>query len=82
MFVSDTQYLSTVIYYYHSQLPAVLPQNIAARHRICTAIAAKVKELGYAGECGYNQILYPTEAHTRPLVNWILLKLPRAEVRE
>jgi hypothetical protein len=40
-----------------------------------------VKELGYAGECSYNQILYPTEAQTRQLVNWIMLKLPRAEVR-
>ena len=40
-------------------LPVKLPQNIAARHRICTFIATAIKENGFIGECGYNQLLYP-----------------------
>lgn len=58
----------------------VLPPNIAARHRICTNIAAKIKELGYSGDCGYNQLLYPVEHQTRSLINWLVQKLPRADV--
>ena len=32
-----------------AKFPAQLPPGIAARHRICTLIASKVKELGYLG---------------------------------
>ena len=52
-----------------------MPTNIASRHRICTAIAAKVKESGYLGDCGYNQLLYPVENQTRSLITWIAEKL-------
>ena len=38
---------------------------MAARHRLCTEMANKVKSIGYNGECGYNQLLYPSEATTR-----------------
>jgi hypothetical protein len=40
----------------------------------------KVKELGFTGDCGYNQLLYPVEAHTRPLLTWLVQKLPRTDV--
>lgn len=56
-----------------------LPPNVAARHRISTNIATKIKELGYPGDCGYNQLLYPVEIQTRTLLTWLVQKLPRSE---
>ena len=53
---------------------------MAQRHRICAAIALKVKEIGFRGECGYNQLLYPIESQTRSLLTWLILRLPSAEV--
>jgi hypothetical protein len=55
-----------------------LPQNIAVRHRICTDIAKRIKDLGYPGDCGYNQLLYPVEHQTRDLMKFIVDKLPRS----
>lgn len=65
--------------YFYFQLPASLPSNIASRHRICTSIAAKIKELGFLADCGYNQLLYPVENQTRELLKWLVDKLPRSE---
>jgi hypothetical protein len=56
----------------------MLPANIASRHRICTNIASRVKELGFPGDCGYNQLLYPVEQQTRVLLHWLVQKLPRS----
>ena len=56
-----------------------LPTNVAARHRISTNIAAKIKELGYPGDCGYNQLLYPVEMQTRTLLTWLVQKLPQSQ---
>lgn len=61
------------------QFPVALPQNIASRHRICTTIASKIKELGFLSDCGYNQLLYPAESQTRELLKWLVEKLPRSE---
>lgn len=60
-------------------LPVKLPQNIAARHRICTFIATAIKENGFIGECGYNQLLYPLENNTRNILNWVVDKLPKPD---
>ncbi len=56
-----------------------LSTNIAARHRVCTDIANKVKALGCTVDCGYNQLLYPVEVQTRRLLNWLVTKLPRVD---
>lgn len=32
-----------------------------------------------AGDCGYNQLLYPNETSTRQLLVWLIEKLPRFE---
>jgi hypothetical protein len=61
------------------KFPVQLPGGIAARHRICTDMAAKIKELGYPGDCGYNQLLYPTEDSMRDILNWLMNRLPRSE---
>lgn len=42
-------------------------------------MAAKVKELGFTGECGYNQLLYPIESQTRSLLSWLVYRLPRGQ---
>ena len=61
------------------QISHALPPNIASRHRICTTLASKVKDAGFAGDCGYNQLLYPLEDQTRTLLNWLVQKLPRSQ---
>lgn len=62
-----------------SKFPTSLPSNIASRHRICTTLAAKIKELGFSSDCGYNQLLYPVESQIRALLTWLVQKLPRSE---
>ncbi len=39
----------------------------------------KIKDLGFHGECGYNQLLYPVEHQTRDLLKWIIDKVPRTQ---
>eukprot|EP01040_Poterioochromonas_malhamensis_P023630 gene23630-29031_t len=60
------------------KVATALPQNIAVRHRICTDISLKIKDLGFLGECGYNQLLYPVEHQTRDLLKWLMEKIPRS----
>lgn len=61
------------------KFPKTLPSNIASRHRICTTMATKVKDIGFPQNLGYNQLLYPTEATTKDLIFWLVQKLPRME---
>ena len=61
------------------KFPVTLPANIASRHRICTNMASKIKECGFTGDCGYNQLLYPVETQSRTLLTWLVQKLPRSE---
>ena len=56
-----------------------LPPNVASRHRICTNIAKKIKEIGYMGDMGYNQLLYPSHKQTKELLIWLVQRLPRAD---
>lgn len=49
------------------------------RHRVCTDMATKIKELGFSGDCGYNQLLYPVENQTKALLTWLVQKLPRSD---
>lgn len=71
--------LFSFVHFTFVQFPVALPQNIASRHRICTSIATKIKELGFLSDCGYNQLLYPVENQTRELLKWLVDKLPRSE---
>jgi len=56
-----------------------LPAYMAARHRLCSTIATAVRDIGYMGDMGYNQLLYPNERDTRRLISWLVGKLPRSE---
>lgn len=38
-----------------------------------------VQELGYTGESGYNQFLYPNERDVRKMLMWLVERLPKAE---
>ena len=40
---------------------------------------APSQELGYPGECGYSQILYPDERDSRKLLVWLLEQFPKVE---
>jgi coiled-coil domain-containing protein 22 len=61
------------------KLPETLPANVAARHRVCTLLGKLIKALGYMGESGYNQFLYPNDKDVRNLVMWLVEKLPKDE---
>eukprot|EP01138_Halocafeteria_seosinensis_P007107 gb/GECG01007268.1/.p1 GENE.gb/GECG01007268.1/~~gb/GECG01007268.1/.p1 ORF type:complete len:686 (+),score=163.04 gb/GECG01007268.1/:1-2058(+) len=59
------------------QWPEGLPVNVAQRHRVCTSVANKVKELGFRGEFGYSQLLYPSSKDVRRFFQWLVEVLPR-----
>ncbi|KAH7468526.1 Coiled-coil domain-containing protein 22-like protein [Phytophthora ramorum] len=56
------------------------PVGVAARHRVGSQLANILKELGYAGDCGYNHFLYPSEKETRNILSWLVGKLPRSKL--
>ncbi|GMF28534.1 unnamed protein product [Phytophthora lilii] len=58
------------------------PVGVAARHRVGSKLANILKELGYAGDCGYNHFLYPSEKETRNILSWLVGKLPKVEESE
>ncbi|KAI9918374.1 hypothetical protein PsorP6_011744 [Peronosclerospora sorghi] len=58
---------------------ATVPVGVAARHRVASKLANILKEQGYAGDCGYNNFLYPCEKETRNILSWLVGKLPRSK---
>ncbi|RLN36767.1 hypothetical protein BBJ28_00026907, partial [Nothophytophthora sp. Chile5] len=65
-------------------LPDVAPSGsmgVAARHRMGSKLA-NVLKLGYAGDCGYNHFLYPSEKETRNILSWLAGKLPRSRLED
>jgi hypothetical protein len=65
-----------------AKYPIKLPPGMASRHRLCTDMSLRIKSMGYSGECGYNQLLYPTELTTRPILEFIVEKLPHSAEEE
>jgi hypothetical protein len=59
------------------QYPASLPPAKAIRYRICSGLALRIKELGYASELGYESFLYPNELTSRRLLQFLVNKLPQ-----
>lgn len=62
-----------------TEIPDKLPANVAARHRVATATSNAIRSLGYGGEQGYNQLLYPNERDVRRLLSWVIQRLPRSD---
>lgn len=65
-----------------AKYPIKLPPGMASRHRLCTDMSLRIKNMGYGGECGYNQLLYPAENTTRPILGFIVEKLPHSAEEE
>eukprot|EP00455_Lapot_gusevi_P036503 TRINITY_DN4062_c0_g2_i1.p1 TRINITY_DN4062_c0_g2~~TRINITY_DN4062_c0_g2_i1.p1 ORF type:complete len:673 (+),score=267.37 TRINITY_DN4062_c0_g2_i1:68-2020(+) len=61
------------------KLPKKLPDGKAARFRICTDMAGTLQQLGYTGDIGYENFLYPNEKDMRQLLIWLVGKLPKHE---
>uniref|UniRef100_A0A7S3K6Z1 Coiled-coil domain-containing protein 22 homolog n=1 Tax=Aureoumbra lagunensis TaxID=44058 RepID=A0A7S3K6Z1_9STRA len=59
-----------------------LGAGAASRHRACAKLASKLLDLGFDGEMGYNQLLYPTPDSRRELLSWLVDRLPRTEEEE
>eukprot|EP00899_Mesostigma_viride_P008100 jgi/Mesvir1/17291/Mv07693-RA.2 len=54
----------------------VLPADMSGRFRTCSRLATAIAGLGYRGEIGFQQLLYPTEQDTRRLMLFFLERLP------
>jgi len=65
-----------------AKYPIKLPSGPASRHRLCTDMARQIKSMGYSGECGYNQLLYPAELTTKPILEFVVEKLPHSAEEE
>ena len=61
------------------RFPKKLASNPGVRFRVCTSLAASVSALGYPGELGFSQILYPSEAETRQLLLFLVDQMPKGE---
>lgn len=57
-----------------------LPPEMSSKYRHCSALAKACQELGYRGELGYHQFLYPNENESRRLLMWLVEMLPKIEV--
>ena len=55
------------------------PGGLAARHQLGTRLGKRVKTLGFHGEAGYNQFLYPNDKFVRKLMMWLLTEMPKPE---
>ncbi len=60
-------------------VPARLPKSKAARFRVCTTLATAIQDLGFDGELGYDQFLYPNDKDTRSVLMWLVNKLPKSD---
>ena len=58
------------------EFPEALPRRVSARSSACTEVAETIKGLGYRGDLGYHQILYPNEGDTRQVLLFLSKNLP------
>ncbi len=59
--------------------PPFTVQSVPARTRLGQNLGLKFKELGYTGDAGYNNFLYPSPNDTRRMLMWLVSKLPKSE---
>lgn len=60
-----------------TDIPEKLPAAMAARYRVCASVASSLQDLGFQGEIGYQNILYPVAQDTRKIFGWLLNQLPK-----
>ena len=58
--------------------PERLPPDMAGRFRVGTDLAGRIKQLGYRGDLGFHQLLYPNETEVRRILVFLLDTLPKA----
>lgn len=56
-----------------------LSKNPGARFQLCSSLATAITALGYERELGFNHLLYPAEADTRRLVQYVIDAMPKAD---
>ena len=54
-------------------------ESTAIFENVAAVMLSCVQELGYAGDCSYHHLTYPSEKETRRILTWIVSKLPRIE---
>ncbi|KAF6199768.1 hypothetical protein GE061_006066 [Apolygus lucorum] len=64
-----------------SDIPRVLPINMAARFQVGACIANACKDLGYSGDVGYQTFLYSNVTDLRRVFIFLIEKLPRESDR-
>ncbi|KAL5981940.1 hypothetical protein ACLOJK_016007 [Asimina triloba] len=55
--------------------PTSFPASMAERFKVCTDIAAAVKAVGYRGDLGFHQFLYPSDEDSYKLVRFLVERL-------
>jgi hypothetical protein len=59
------------------RFPTKLASNPGVRFRVCTSLATAISGLGFPGELGFSQILYPSEAETRRILLFLVDQMPK-----
>lgn len=62
-------------------LPTVLPAQKATQFRLASAASTTIKDIGFTGEMGYQNLLYPVEADLRRLLSFLVERVPRSTDR-
>eukprot|EP01116_Phalansterium_solitarium_P014129 TRINITY_DN31661_c0_g1_i1.p1 TRINITY_DN31661_c0_g1~~TRINITY_DN31661_c0_g1_i1.p1 ORF type:complete len:625 (-),score=245.12 TRINITY_DN31661_c0_g1_i1:71-1945(-) len=61
-------------------LPELLPRGMSTKVNAATQMVGAIKALGFRGDLGYNQILYPSAGELRKLFMWLLEALPKKSI--
>ncbi len=59
-------------------VPDRLPADMSGRFRVGTDLASRMQRLGYRGDLGFHQLLYPNEADVRRILVFLLDRVPKA----
>jgi len=63
-------------------LPTKMPRGVAKRHKFCTELGKRMKGLGFNGDCGFQQFMYPNARDSRRMLVFCVNKLPKNEDEE
>lgn len=60
-------------------LATKMPRGVAKRHKFCTSLGNRMKALGFNGDCGFQQFMYPNPRDSRRMLVFCVNKLPKNE---
>ena len=58
------------------EFPAKLPKHMSGRVSACTNVSVEIKNMGYRGDLGYHQLLYPNEQDARNVLMFLSKSVP------